>query len=154
MSGRSLGSRLFPDPATWLSRYITLMQAAREQGHRIVAILVSRHIARRFGCYISWKARIARGVRIPHPTGLVIGDGVVIEEDVTLYQHVTLGARRLGDSRRGEYPVIRQGAVIFAGAVVVGPIEIGQGAVIGANSVVLHSVPPGSTAAGAPARVR
>jgi serine acetyltransferase len=42
--------------------------------------------------------------------------------------------------------------VIGAGAVLLGDITVGDGATIGANSVVLHSVPPGVTVVGAPAR--
>ncbi|MEN3975966.1 hypothetical protein [Emcibacter sp. SYSU 3D8] len=154
MNGRALRSLLFPDPPTRLGRYIGLMQTSRDRGYPRFAMLMSRRIARRFGCYISWKARIARNVHFPHPTGVVIGDGVVVEADATLYQHVTLGARRLGEARTGQYPVVRSGAVLFAGAVVVGAIEIGRDAVVGANSVVFQSVPPGATAVGAPARVK
>ena len=39
-----------------------------------------------------------------------------------------------------------------AGAVIVGPIRLGDGCAVGANSVVLHDVPAGVTVAGAPAR--
>ena len=43
--------------------------------------------------------------------------------------------------------------VVGAGAKVLGPILIGAGAKIGSNAVVVKEVPPGSTAAGIPARI-
>lgn len=45
------------------------------------------------------------------------------------------------------------GSLLFAG-VIVGPgVTVGEGSVVGAGSVVLDDVPPGSLAAGSPARV-
>lgn len=110
-------------------------------------------IERRYGCYISPRAQIGARLRLPHPVGIVIGDGVVIGEGCTLYQHVTLGGRRRGDWQRGAYPIVGDGVVLFAGAVIAGAIAIGDRSVIGANAVVLEDVPPDSTAAGNPARV-
>ena len=43
--------------------------------------------------------------------------------------------------------------MIGAGAVVLGPITIGDGASIGANAVCLIDVPAGATAAGVPAKI-
>ena len=111
-------------------------------------------IERRFGCYIHRKARIGSGLKLPHPVGIVIGEGVVIGERCTLYQHVTLGGRRIGDWRGGHYPTLGDDVVVFCGAAVLGALEIGDRATIGANSVVLDTVPPDSVAVGAPARVK
>ena len=41
----------------------------------------------------------------------------------------------------------------YAGAKILGNIEIGRGAKIGAGSVVLHEVPAHTTVAGVPARI-
>ena len=41
---------------------------------------------------------------------------------------------------------------IGAAAILLGPILVGQNAMIGANSVVVKSVPPGSTVVGVPGR--
>jgi serine O-acetyltransferase len=115
----------------------------------------ARHvIERRYGCYLHLDARIGPGLKLPHPVGIVIGEGVVIGARCTIYQHVTLGGRRLGDWRDGKYPRIGDDVVLFCGVAVLGTLEIGDRVTIGANSVVLNSIPADSVAVGAPARLR
>ena len=68
-----------------------------------------------------------------------------------IYQGVTLGGVSLTHGKR--HPTIRKGAVLGAGAKVLGNITIGEYAKIGANSVVVKEVPDCSTAIGIPAHV-
>jgi len=83
----------------------------------------------------------------------VIGESAEIGDDVTIYQHVTLGGTNptAGDGGK-RHPTIRSGVVIGSGAQVLGPIEIGEGAKIGANSVVTKDVAAGQTVVGIPAK--
>ena len=96
-------------------------------------------------------ADIGNRVFIDHGIGVVIGETAIIEDDVLIYQGVTLGGVSLEKGKR--HPTIREGAVIGAGAKVLGNIEIGKGAKIGANSVVIKPVPAEATAVGIPAHV-
>ncbi|WP_324014913.1 serine acetyltransferase [Microbacterium sp. JZ37] len=107
----------------------------------------------KYGVYLSSRAQVPATTRMPHPTSIVIGEGVKLGENVTLYQNVTLGGARRGDWKAGNYPEVGEGTTIFAGAVVVGAVKIGRQCVIGANSVVTSDIPDFSTAVGAPARV-
>jgi serine O-acetyltransferase len=50
-------------------------------------------------------------------------------------------------------PTLADRVYVGPGAVIFGPVEIGQDAAIGANAVVTKSVPPRAVVAGAPARV-
>ncbi len=118
--------------------------------HRGLAKLLYAHAVRVSSCYISPLALIGPGFRLMHATGVVIGTGVRIEPNVTVYQNVTLGQRR---DTEDAYPYIKEGAVIYAGACVLGAITVGAGAVIGANAVVLADVPDGAAAAGMPAKI-
>ncbi len=85
------------------------------------------------------------------PTGLVVGETAVIEDDVSMLQGVTLG----GTGKQGgdRHPKIRKGVLIGAGAKVLGNIEVGQCARVAAGSVVLQPVPRNMTVAGVPAKV-
>ena len=94
-------------------------------------------------------ATIGKRVFIDHGIGVVIGETSVIEDDVLIYQGVTLGGVSLSPGKR--HPTIRNGVVIGAGAKILGNIEIGANAKIGANSVVVKPVPECSTAIGIPA---
>jgi serine O-acetyltransferase len=96
-------------------------------------------------------ATIGRRVFIDHGFGVVIGQTTVIEDDVLIYQGVTLGGVSLVAGKR--HPTIKSGVVIGAGAKVLGNITIGANSKIGANSVVVREVPDNSTAIGIPAHV-
>jgi len=96
-------------------------------------------------------ATIGKRVFIDHGTGVVIGETAIIEEDVLIYQGVTLGGVSLTHGKR--HPTIKKGAVIGAGAKILGNITIGEYSKIGANSVVVKEVPDNATAIGIPAHV-
>ncbi len=95
-------------------------------------------------------AKIGQGFFIDHGMGVVIGETTEIDENVTLYQGVTLGGTGKETGKR--HPTVRKNVVIGAGAKVLGPIEIGEGARVGAGSVVLHPVPSRTTVVGIPGR--
>ncbi len=97
-------------------------------------------------------ATIGKRVFIDHAFGVVIGETAIIEDDVLIYQGVTLGGVSL-DKGIKRHPTIKRGAVIGGGAKILGDIEIGEYARVGANSVVVKPVPANSTAVGIPARV-
>lgn len=96
-------------------------------------------------------ATIGRRVFIDHGFGVVIGQTAIIEDDVLIYQGVTLGGVSLMHGKR--HPTIQSGVVIGAGAKVLGNITIGRNSKVGANSVVVRNVPENSTAIGIPAHV-
>jgi serine O-acetyltransferase len=96
-------------------------------------------------------AVIGKRVFIDHGFGVVIGQTTIVEDDVLIYQGVTLGGVSLTHGKR--HPTIKKGAVIGAGAKVLGNITIGKHAKIGANSVVVKNVPDNATAIGIPAHV-
>ena len=115
-----------------------------------LARLVWRWNVASSACYISFDADIGEGLLLPHPTGIVIGDDVRIGKGVTIYQNVTLGR---ANAEQSSYPVIGDGVTLYAGAVIVGPVTVGDGAVVAANAVVNRDVPPGSVVGGVPAKV-
>lgn len=96
-------------------------------------------------------ATIGRRVFIDHGTGVVIGQTAIIEDDVLIYQGVTLGGVSLTAGKR--HPTIKRNVVIGAGAKILGNITIGENSKVGANSVVVRNVPENSTAIGIPAHV-
>ena len=89
---------------------------------------------------------------MPHPVGVVIGEGVVIGANARIYQHTTFGGRIVGDMQRNAYPRIGDNVTAFAGAVMVGAITMGDRCIVGANAVVLDSFGDDCTLVGAPAR--
>lgn len=135
-------------PQNKVLTYYRLSKWLYQKKHYFLAELV-RHKQANYGCYISEKAIIHPSVVLKHSVGVVIGEGVVIEEDVFIWQNVTIGSH----GKKGiplEYPHIKSGVKIFAGAVIVGNVVVGKNAVIGANCVVLDDVPENGVAVGVP----
>lgn len=98
-------------------------------------------------------SRIGLGLLLPHPSGIVIGRGVVVGQNATLLQQVTLGERFLDGTGPHFYPQLGDNVTVAAGAKVLGDVRVHDGTVIGANSVVLADCPPNSVVVGVPARV-
>lgn len=107
-------------------------------------------------------------VASPHPTLYIdiapdkVSDGLVIQhghstiiyaesigKNCQIWQNVTIGKKVSG----GKKPIIGDNVKIYAGAIVMGNITIGNNVQIGANSVVNKSVPSDCVVAGNPARI-
>ena len=114
---------------------------------------VVNHLSRFFTAIdIHPGAAIGRNFFIDHGF-VVIGETAVIGDDVTIYQHVTLGGTNPTSGEAGNrHPTIGDGVIIGSGAAVLGPIKVGDRARIGANAVVTKDVPEGATMVGIPAR--
>jgi serine O-acetyltransferase len=108
-------------------------------------------VQKKFNIDIHPQASIGRRVFIDHGFGVVIGQTTIIEDDVLIYQDVTLGGVSLEKKKR--HPTIKSGVVIGGGAKILGDIVIGENSKIGANSVIVKDVPKCSTAIGIPAKI-
>jgi serine O-acetyltransferase len=116
---------------------------------KLAARLVSHWSKFLTGIEIHPAARIGRRFFIDHGNGVVIGETAEIGDDVMLYHGVTLGGRTLERGKR--HPTIGNGVLIGAGAIVLGPIRVGDRSQVGALALVARDVPPDSIATGIPA---
>jgi len=90
-------------------------------------------------------------VRMAHPYGIIITGNATLGRNVTVFQGVTIGSKRLG--KRAGSPTIEDDVCIFPNAVIVGNITIGAGATIAPGAVVFDDVPAGATVVGNPAHL-
>ncbi len=118
---------------------------------RLLARLISHTSRFLTGIEIHPGAKIGRRFFIDHGAGVVIGETAEIGDDVLLYQGAVLGGTTLKKGKR--HPTIGNNVEIGTGAIALGAITIGDGTRIGSGSVVVKSVPPGSTVVGIPGRV-
>lgn len=113
------------------------------------------------GVNIGKKSHIARLVSIDdrNPELVEIGDGVAITTGVIILCH----QRDLSNYKQGMYAmfcpfedgkvIIKDGAHIGIGAIIMPGVTIGKGAIIGAGAVVTKDIPDYSVAVGIPAKV-
>lgn len=113
------------------------------------------------GVKIGKKSHVARLVSFDdrNPELIEIGNGVAITTGVMILCH----ERDLSNYKPGMYAmhcpfkegsvIIKDGAHIGIGAIIMPGVTIGEGAVIGAGSVVTKDIPPYSVAVGTPAKV-
>lgn len=138
--------------AIFLHRLAALCVAGGAPG-RAVARVLARLNTFLNGCDIHPRAVIGPGCKFSHPCGVVIGPAR-IGRHVMILHNVTLGLRRFTDDEQdsSRYPVVGDNVILCAGAVLAGPVRVGDGAEIGANAVVLEDVPASFVAVGVPAR--
>ncbi len=109
---------------------------------RPFAALLERVSRAMTGCDLHPEARIGGGLHLPHPIGIVVGPTVEIAGPATLFQQVTIGARG-GARTRG--PRLAPYTFVYAGARILGDLEIGERTQIGPNCVIYRDLPAGST---------
>ncbi|MDC1081646.1 serine O-acetyltransferase [Gammaproteobacteria bacterium] len=116
-----------------------------------MALFLQNRASEIFGVDIHPAAQIKGGVMIDHATGVVIGETSQIDENVSIFQGVTLGGRGTEDGDR--HPKIKSGVSIYASSTILGNITIGKNSVVAAGSLVLKDVDSDTTVAGVPAKV-
>lgn len=97
------------------------------------------------------------GDRVTVKCGVSLYDGVVLEEDVFVGPDVSFSndARPRSGRRREAHPrtLVRAGASLGAGVVLLPGVTIGRSAMVGAGSLVTRDVPDFALVYGSPARV-
>ncbi len=122
-----------------------------QEGDHTRALAIKSRLGRAFSTDIHPAARIGAGFWLDHGLGFVAGETCVIGQDVSIWHNVTLGST-LSDSGPQRHPVIGDGAVIGAGAIILGNVTVGAGANVAAGALVVTDVAPGTVVVGAKAR--
>ena len=141
----------FNYPGLWAMLFYRISHSIYKKGLRFLPRFISAVGQFLTTIDIHPASQIGRRVFIDHGSGVVIGETVIIGNDVLIYQQVTLGG--VSTSKGKRHPTLGNNIVIGAGAKVLGNITIGDNSKVGANSVVVKDVPADSTAIGIPARV-
>jgi acetyltransferase-like isoleucine patch superfamily enzyme len=104
------------------------------------------------GCFLNRETMLAAVERIDIGDHVMFANGCFVGDADHRYDDPEVPVTWQGFVPRGP---VRIGDNVWFGVncVVTGGVEIGHRAVIGANSVVTESIPPGTIAAGAPAKV-
>lgn len=97
-------------------------------------------------------AKIGKGFFVDHGAGLVIGETTEIGGNCVLFHNVTLGGT--GKHKGKRHPTLGNNVLVGTGAILLGPIKVGDNVKIGANSFVfMRDIPSDCTVVGTPARI-
>ena len=113
----------------------------------LIPRILSEYAHQKTGIDIHPGATIGENFCIDHGTGLVIGETVLIGNDVKIYHGVTLGALsvRKEYAQTKRHPTIEDRVVIYSGATILGGrTVIGADSIIGGNVWLTKSVDPNS----------
>ena len=95
--------------------------------------------------------KIGGGVIVVHGYSTIVYANE-IGKNFTVFQNVTVGVGKKND-KGIDTPTIKDNVTIYTGAVVFGPITIGNNVTIGAGAVVNKDVPDNCTVVGNPMRI-
>ncbi len=113
----------------------------------LVPRLMTEYAHRLTGTDINPGAQIGESFFIDHATGIVIGETVIIKNNVRIYQGVTLGGRFVARQQRNtkRHPTVEDNVTIYANATILGgDTVIGANTTVGGNAWITASVPPNS----------
>jgi serine O-acetyltransferase len=97
-------------------------------------------------------AKIGKGFFIDHGMGVVIGETTEIGNNCVLFHNVTLGGT--GKHKGKRHPTLGNNVMVGTGAILLGPIKVGNNVKIGANTFILmQDVPDNTTVAGTPGKI-
>lgn len=143
--------------ATKLLKFAIYLSYIRLKFFSHLIILILRYLFA-FEAYVNENTKIGNGIQFKHNgLGCVIHPSVTIGDNCWIYQNVTIGANtryKNGKLNNTGAPTIGKNTVIYSGAVVVGPIKIGENCVIGANAVITKDIPTNSVAYGNPVIIK
>lgn len=118
----------------------------------------------KIGAFVEVQKDVVIGARCKISSHTFVCEGVVIEDEVFIghgvmfindrYPRATSNGRlQTQDDWKVIATLVKRGASIGSGAVILCGVTIGEGALIGAGAVVTHDVPDWAVVAGVPARV-
>lgn len=132
-----------------LSRYFLY-----HSNFKFLASLLLRLMRHLCHCYINPTAEIGPGFLISHVGSIVIGSNTRIGKNCDIRQSTTFGGNFNKKDKNGRTkPWVGDNVSVGAGAVIIGPVNIGDHSIIGANSVVTKDIPSNVIASGIPAKV-
>lgn len=130
-----------------------VMRFLKDAGVPLGPEVASRLIRHLYGAEIHWNADLQPGVCVVHGNGLVLSHAAKVGRNCILFQNATLGESM--DPETGEVggPTLQDDVHVGPGAVLLGPITVGEGTKIMAGAVLARSVPPYSVVMPAEPRV-
>ena len=142
------GEIIFCYPIVQVMLHYRVAHALLKFGVPVLPRIITELAHSKTGIDIHPGAQIGEYFAIDHGTGVVIGETSIIGNHVTLYQGVTLGAKKFTFNENGvpqntpRHPIIEDNVTIYSNSSILGRITIGHDTIVGGNIWVTQSVRP------------
>lgn len=147
----SIGETIFCYPSLTAMLHHRVAHALYTLNAPIIPRIISEMAHSQTGIDIHPGANIGQEFFIDHGTGVVIGETCIIGDRCRIYQGVTLGALSFPKNPDGtlikgipRHPVLEDEVTVYAGATILGRVNIGARAVIGGNVWITEDIPAGA----------
>lgn len=117
--------------------------------NRVRSRIIHAKLMRKYGIHITPGTIIGRGLRIAHPTSIVI-TLCKIGDNFTIYQGCTIGQKYW---KSGRYPEIGNNVVMYANSSIIGDVKVADDVILGANSLLIKDANEKGVYVGSPAKI-
>lgn len=135
--------------AVYLIRKMQYLHSSRMGG--VISQLIHNKLIHKYGIFVSPKCQIGLGLRIYHPTSIVLTNAI-IGENFTIFQNCTVGQKYGGKQGYGMIPHIGNNVSMYAGSSIIGNVTVADNVVIGAHSCLVKDALEAGVYIGLPAK--
>ncbi len=146
-AAKSLEEVLYTYPGFFAIAIYRFSHQIWKQDLRLLARTISEYAHSKTSIEIHPGAQIGDDFAIDHGTGIVIGETVIIGNNVQIYQGVTLGALSVkkGEASIKRHPTIENNVIIYANSTILGgQTTVGRDSIIGGNVWLTYTIPSNS----------
>lgn len=146
-AAKSLEEVLYTYPGFFAIAIYRFSHQIWEQDLKLLARTISEYAHSKTSIEIHPGAQIGDEFAIDHGTGIVIGETVIIGNNVQIYQGVTLGALSVkkGEASIKRHPTIENNVIIYANSTILGgQTTVGRDSIIGGNVWLTYTIPSNS----------
>jgi serine O-acetyltransferase len=146
-AAKSLEEVLYTYPGFFAIAIYRFSHQIWNQGLKLLARTISEYAHSKTSIEIHPGAQIGDDFAIDHGTGIVIGETVIIGNNVQIYQGVTLGALSVkkGEASVKRHPTIENNVIIYANSTILGgQTTVGRDSIIGGNVWLTYTIPSNS----------
>jgi serine O-acetyltransferase len=146
-AAKSLEEVLYAYPGFFAIAIYRFSHQIWKQDLKLLARTISEYAHSKTSIEIHPGAQIGDEFAIDHGTGIVIGETVIIGNNVQIYQGVTLGALSVkkGEASIKRHPTIENNVIIYANSTILGgQTTVGRDSIIGGNVWLTYTIPSNS----------
>ena len=114
-------------------RVVFLIRLMQNTKFNFFKRLIQKKLKLKYSVDVGINTIIGKAFWVEHFMGIVLGDGVRIGDNCTVYHGVTIG------QKNGKYPCLGDNVTVYPDVQILGDVRIGNNTIISSNATVLKS---------------